>query len=269
MNREGKQYNDLISFFDFRPENAYVCEIDGEITASVQLVYRFMRCEGTDFLTGFYYMMSLDASHRGEGLIKHIMSMCESDMRERGVRCSISTMDTGSKRAWRAMGYREAVPMDIYRERLDEDAEDADIEIKRAELSDAAFLPYLDSLYEWKFADYAHIVRAPWDWLTLICKCAVLRGGLLLEFLNGVVVGYCVYRPDRISGEIRILETVSRRSDAALRRAALRYLGVRTAMVTEAINRKNAARCFPTCIINDGGDEAFPYDAGYVNLLHL
>lgn len=267
---DSDRYNDYYFAMFWRPENTFVCEEDGKIVACVQAHETRLRYGEVSAPAVMDFEAAVLDSHRGRGLAQAVLTYSGDVMRARGHTLRMCFTNLKANKPWQSIGYGAAFPMEFRRvERGVGDGEAT----RRAVLEDVWALGRLNEMYHRRFADYARVDRTPQDWLHILCEYTIDGGGIALLWEKGEIAGYAVYTDPAMEAPMQIMEYACAEAEleAAMLDGAMRVAGAAEAVCHEPMTRENAERCVATGVVQrlaPGGVGDFPYEAGYLNLLH-
>lgn len=262
-------YNDFYFSLLWKPERSCVNERDGQAAASGQLVDLKIAWQGREYPTGLLYAATSDARWKKQGLVKEVAGFLCDDLRERGCSHVVAFINLKAVSPWQSIGFTPAFPLCFRRENY-EKAEEA--HVTRLKLEDMHLIPQLNALYESEFGHYAHVVRDAALWQMILTEYAVCGGGTCLLWKGNRVSAYCVYEFEGEKLQIKECAGESLRLKKMLRMRVMQELGVQSAVCWESAVAENLHDCVASGIIRrilPGGMPDFPYEMGYMNLIHV
>lgn len=262
-------YNDFYFSLLWKPERTGVNERDGEVVASGQIVDLKIAWQGRVYPAGLLYASTTDNRWKRQGLAKEITAFLQEDLANRGCSHVVAFINLKATKPWQSIGYSPAFPLCFRREEY-EQAEN--VHTSRMNLKDMHLIPQLNALYEREFGQYAHVARDGALWQMILTEYAVCGGGTCLLWDGDSVVGYCVYEFEE--GELQLKECAAQtpQMKRALRMRVMEEQGVKSAVCWECATPDNLDDCVASGIIQrvlPDGMPDFPYEMGYMNLLHV
>lgn len=269
---ESDHYNDYYFSMFWRPENTFVYEEDGIICACVQAHETRLRYGEAVAPAVMDFSAAVLDSHRGKGLAQAVLLYSKECMTKRGHTFRMCFTNLNAHKPWQSIGYVPAFPMHFRMVRKSREASGVK-DVRRVSLEDVWLIPQLNAMYNSKFAHYARIDRSPQDWLHILCEYTVDGGGVFVLWDGGTPIGYAVYNGMADGEPMQILEyaCADPHIEAALLDGAMELTGTRCAVCHEPMTYDNADLCVATGVVQrlaPGGIPDFPYEAGYLNLLH-
>ena len=262
-------YNDFYFSLLWKPERTGVNERDGQVVASGQIVDISIAWQGKTYPSGLLYASTTDNAWKRQGLAKEITAFLQDDLKQKNCSHVVAFINLKANKPWQSIGYSPAFPL-CFRTEAYEQAED--VQISRFRLEDMHLIPQLNALYENAFGQYAHVVRSGALWQMILTEYAVCGGGTYLLWDGEKLAGYCVFEHEEGNLQLKECVAATPQMKKALRMRVMREQGVQSAVCWECATPDNLQDCVASGIIQrilPDGMPDFPYEMGYMNLLHV
>ena len=266
---DSDEYNDFYFSLLWKPERTAVNEQDGQAAAAGQIVDLKIAWQGKEYPTGLLYAATSDKRWKNRGLVKEVAAFLRNDLIEKGCSHAVAFINLKATKPWQSIGFSPAFPLCFQKEAYEETE---DVPIRCLNLSDMHLVHQLNRLYENEFGKYAHVVRDATLWQMILTEYAVCGGGTYLALDGDRVTGYCVYEYEDNILQLKECAAETPKFKKAMRMQLMKELGAQSAITWECATPENLDSCVASGIIQrllPGGIPDFPYEMGYMNLLHV